>query len=656
MAVKDLLIKLGVVGDKKAKKKIKGVDGSLGDLGKSAIKAGAAFFGARALIEGFKQVIDLTGRQQEAEASLNAVLKSTNQIAGLTSKELLSMASGFQEVTKFGDEAVIEAQSLMLTFTKVSKEVFPDAIETVLNMSTAMGTDLQSSVVQLGKALNDPVKGISALSRVGVQLTKEQISSIKSFDALGDTVSAQKIILGELETQFGGLAKAQSETLSFSIEQTKNALGDLAEDLGDVLQPAIQGSAKLIKNFAKNLSSGLEAFKKIDIQKTAQNFLKSSDALMKAVKGIFILYIDLLPDFWKNVFNKLLPIAKSIFNQFLILVKEVATIAFEPLVIAISHIGERIKQGFTIIINGILGGVNSLVEKLNIITSKLGFDDIPTINLLDNVQVDPLLDKLKETKIGQFITPSEEDITTISEFTEASNEIFTEYFDTIKELKKEEKETDLQDHIENEEAKGEATKKNMFKFTKDQKSKMASFKEQFDAGIKLADAQHAHRKMLRDNEMNDEIKAVLQSQMTEEQKESSIANIKEKFKQREIADARKMKTVRKAEAVMNTAVAVSKFLGRPIMMALVAAKGAVEIATIEAQQFAKGGIVQGTGTGDTVPAMLTPGELILNKAQQDNLSGGMGGITINIGGNIIGEESFVRDTLIPEIEKARTLA
>ena len=72
-------------------------------------------------------------------------------------------------------------------------------------------------------------------------------------------------------------------------------------------------------------------------------------------------------------------------------------------------------------------------------------------------------------------------------------------------------------------------------------------------------------------------------------------------------------------------------------------------------EFAQGGIVPGSGNRDTVPAMLTPGELILNQSQQDNLAGNMG-VTVNIGGNIIGEESFVRDTLIPEIEKARTLA
>jgi len=49
--------------------------------------------------------------------------------------------------------------------------------------------------------------------------------------------------------------------------------------------------------------------------------------------------------------------------------------------------------------------------------------------------------------------------------------------------------------------------------------------------------------------------------------------------------------------------------------------------------------------------MLTAGEVILNQAQQDNLVGNMGGVTINIEGNMIGNEEFVRDTLIPEVQK-----
>ena len=62
----------------------------------------------------------------------------------------------------------------MLTFTGVGKDVFPQAIQTVLDMSQALGQDLKSSTVQLGKALNSPIDGITALSRVGVSFTDAQ--------------------------------------------------------------------------------------------------------------------------------------------------------------------------------------------------------------------------------------------------------------------------------------------------------------------------------------------------------------------------------------------------------------------------------------------------------------------------------------------------
>ncbi|QDP53890.1 MAG: putative minor tail protein [Prokaryotic dsDNA virus sp.] len=90
----------------------------------------------------------------------------------------------------------------------------------------------------------------------------------------------------------------------------------------------------------------------------------------------------------------------------------------------------------------------------------------------------------------------------------------------------------------------------------------------------------------------------------------------------------------------------------PAIIATVAAIGKGISSKIESAQigFADGGIVPGTGQGDTVPAMLTPGELILNQAQQDNLVGGLGGITINFNGPITNDE-YVKDFILPEIEK-----
>ena len=226
MAVKDLFIKIGIKGDKKAQGALKKTEGGMKSLGLAAIKVGGAFFAAQGIIRGFSSIIRLAGEQQKAEAKLNAVLKSTAGVAGLTANELKNMASELQGVTTFGDETIIGAQSLLLTFTKIGEEVFPQATETILNMAVAMETDLKSATVQLGKALNDPITGISALSRVGVQLTDTQKEQIKSFTELGDIASAQKVILGELETQFGGLAKATAQTMAGSLDQMTNSVGD----------------------------------------------------------------------------------------------------------------------------------------------------------------------------------------------------------------------------------------------------------------------------------------------------------------------------------------------------------------------------------------------------------------------------------------------
>ena len=90
-----------------------------------------------------------------------------------------------------------------------------------------------------------------------------------------------------------------------------------------------------------------------------------------------------------------------------------------------------------------------------------------------------------------------------------------------------------------------------------------------------------------------------------------------------------------------------------LVAAGVAAAGASALFDKLIPKFAEGGIVQGAGKQDTVPAMLTPGEVVLNQAQQENLIGGMG-TTINIQGGVV-DESYVNNQLIPALNKATSL-
>ena len=163
-------------------------------------------------------------------AELNAVLASTGGAAGMTAEELTKMATELQKVTKFSDEEILSGESMLLTFTKIGKDVFPLATEAMLNMAEKFGS-MESASIQLGKALNDPVGGVTALRRVGVMLSDQQEQQIKDFMAVNDIASAQKVILKELETEFGGLAKAIGNTPEGKFAKLKNSFDDLMERL-----------------------------------------------------------------------------------------------------------------------------------------------------------------------------------------------------------------------------------------------------------------------------------------------------------------------------------------------------------------------------------------------------------------------------------------
>ena len=203
---------------------------ALGALAVVALKEGFR------ILTGFvKESIEAAIEQERVEAALEAVLKSTKNAAGLNKDELLKMASALQKTTTFGDEAIVSAENLLLTFTNIGKKVFPDALEIVLDMSTALGQDLKSSAIQVGKALQDPILGVTALRRVGVNFNETQTEMIKGLVKSGETLEAQKFILEELQTEFGGAAAAAADTFGGALKQLGNVWGDLKEKVGETV-------------------------------------------------------------------------------------------------------------------------------------------------------------------------------------------------------------------------------------------------------------------------------------------------------------------------------------------------------------------------------------------------------------------------------------
>jgi len=202
-------------------------------------------------------------KQAKALAQVEAGIKSTGGAAGFSADQLSAMAAQLQSVSIFGDEDILQkVTSPLLTFTKIQGDVFADAQQNVLDYSSKLNIDLQSAALQVGKALNDPVKGITALGRAGVQFSDDQKQMIKSLVETGKTADAQRIILKELETQFGGSAQAAADAGLGPMQQFKNTMSDMSEQIGEMLLPYLTKLTKWLRGVAQRFNSLDEQTKK----------------------------------------------------------------------------------------------------------------------------------------------------------------------------------------------------------------------------------------------------------------------------------------------------------------------------------------------------------------------------------------------------------
>jgi len=209
----------------------------LAGAGVAAVKFGLDF--VKAAEESVK-----IGKQTEA------VIKSTGGAAHVTAAAVGELAEKLSLKSGIDDEVIQSGQNVLLTFTQIRNEVgkgndiFDQATSVALDMSVALGTDLQGSVIQIGKALNDPIKGITALTRVGVTFTQQQKDQIATLVESGDTLGAQKVILAELTKEFGGSAEAQAT----ATDKLRVAFDNMGEEIGMVLLPYVnQFSDWLVK-------------------------------------------------------------------------------------------------------------------------------------------------------------------------------------------------------------------------------------------------------------------------------------------------------------------------------------------------------------------------------------------------------------------------
>ncbi len=189
---------------------------------------------------------------------------ATGYSSGLTAKDVLELGDAMESSMLVTSEQVQDAAGVMATFRSVSGDTFTRAIKLSQDMAAVFGQDLQSSAMRLGKALEDPINGLTALRRVGVVFTQGQHELIKSLVETGDVAGAQKVILDALAAKVGGAGAAEATGLTGATHRLGIAWKNMLETIGQT--ETVSGAAEaVLRRLSTTFEVTMEWFKKDSI-------------------------------------------------------------------------------------------------------------------------------------------------------------------------------------------------------------------------------------------------------------------------------------------------------------------------------------------------------------------------------------------------------
>jgi cell wall-associated NlpC family hydrolase len=259
--------------------------GSFRSLTEHAAALGGAFLGAQGVISALEGGYHAMVSNQKAAAQTAQVLKSTGDVSGVTAAQVSKLADALSKKSGIDRATVQSGENLLLTFRNIrnvagkNNDIFNQATKAALDLSVAFHRGLGPSSILVGKALNDPIKGLSALQRVGVTFTQGQKDMVKQLVASGNVMGAQKFILEQLTSRVGGAAEAYGKTLPGQIAKLHHTLDELIAQLLQKLLPSLvaitQKLVVWIEKLQKSARFHRDLKQALDIVKNAFDALRS---------------------------------------------------------------------------------------------------------------------------------------------------------------------------------------------------------------------------------------------------------------------------------------------------------------------------------------------------------------------------------------------
>jgi hypothetical protein len=586
-------------GADKAKKKIDKLGGSLGDLRSKALLAAGGFLGAGALVAGMKAAVEASAEQELAE-------KKLAQALGTSTDELIKQAGALQQNTVFGDEAIIQQQAYLASIGMTEAQI-KEMIPVSLDLAAATGMTLESAVKNASKTLSGMTGELGESVPALRNLTAEQLKA-------GDGIK----LLGE---QFKGMAETEAQSLTGSLTQAKNAVGDAAEALGDLLAPMVGSGAGVIKTFAEGVEQAFDFLGRVDISGTASNFLKNLDLLGKTIVKQIGLYFSVLPDIFRQRFSQIVSIAGTVMTKMFDGIKAVGSILWEPISMALQITAATIENTFIKMFNFIKQQFNNLATTW--IGEKAGLEPLEMTDLVNTEDL-----SMANTTIGSFFSDmNTNNVDSLAEFTEASGEIWAEYTMQVLDLKDQQiqKDNEITDNQINNQEKTDKVSK------------------------KLTDKEKARVKALQDARKKAGAEFV-----------SNLGTIADEFPALGKAAKRAAQVQALVDAYASANASYKAMAGIPVVgpaLAVGAAAVALAAGIANVRQIEKAAL--GADFVTSGPQLLMVGDnqggrerVQVTPLSSPNVNGPRGGdVVVNISGNLL-SENYTEDVIVPQIKEA----
>lgn len=601
-------------------------------------------FGAGLISSSFIRLAKLSGEQKRVEDQLAVAL-------GRTSQALLDQASALQQTTGFGDESIIAAQAQLAAFTD-NEEAIKRLTVSTLDFATAQGMTLNEAAKLLGKSIGSST---NALSRYGVTIT----------GAVGSTERLDSAVAGIAEL-FGNQATARLLSFNGQLELASGNIGDVGEDLGAELVPQLTIALTNFNKFALMLQKNSRAFEalqgglKLGIVILASYFIRLNairtlllaipKALINAFKGTgkFRKALTVTSTVTKNFGKRLGGLAKVLKKDGIVgAFKEGAKAVrlFDKRTVATgaqSLVATTFVASFASAITGLKKSVEGVIDpsKINNVVSNQTVKTLKELNMETPKYLDLLaketsaIDKLNKKRfILASNTKTEENqrkalVKTIGEVNKQSG--LQIELGEIKNIQ------DLQNAI----------------LTQD---KLSLNEQEIEKAIELA-------QKLFDLNMITQTGSISNAKANELRLESmsdlagSFAQLNAGSKSAALVAIR----LDQIKAVANAYGAFGQYMDqdppRPGLATAALAKGLANAALIEKQASKARAAATGADFVTQGFTRMTVGEEGAERVQVTPLGGnnrasvgGSSDITVNINGNVVGTNEFVRDVLIPSI-------